>query len=810
MRVKSITYIFFILSFISFAQDLTISGKVIDVNNIPIAYTNIVVLMDSDSSFVNGTTTNEEGFFKIEKLKATNYILKITYLGFKDYTKQISLNSNTNFASITLEESTQELDGVLVVAKKPTVKRLVDRLVFNVENSTLSNSNLLDVLKHAPGVIIFNDELFTSGGEPIIYINDKKVHLSSKEVLQLLEGTSASNIKSIEVITNPPAKYEAEGAAVINIVTGKNIIAGYNGSVFGDFKQGFEYPKYSIGTSHFFKTKKLDAYVNYSISPKKNFRHIDESINFIDTNNQISSSWETDFDRTQKSSDQNTNANLEYTINDNNSIGLSSNMLISPRENTKAGINSLTEVYSANKVLDSLFNTVNNSVEEVFNIALTLDYVHKFKREGEKLMANVHHTNYDYSIFQDVNTGYFFPNSNVSFRDNKFQTFSSQQIKIVTGQLDYVLPIDESSQLELGIKFSDINSSNKITQYSFENGVRVEDLQNSDTFLYSETNYASYVSYSKDWDNWSLKSGFRMENSDITGNSLSTNSINDSDYNNFFPSFYLLHILNENNELYFRYNKRIYRPRYNQLNPFKFFLSDNTFNTGDPNLKPQIDDSFTLGYTLKKDFTFEIYYRNEKNPAIQIMFQDNENNFLQYVETNINSSISYGLDFTTYTKIANRWDFYASSSLFYYENKFNALQSNNELYSTDKWTLYLVASNYFTFLKDKSLIADVSYMYISPFVQGPVIVSDRSGLDISLRKTLWNNKASLSMGITDVFNTKNFSTSTKYLNQDALKQRTDENRLFTVGFNYKFGNFRLNNNKKEVDLDERKRLSSAD
>ncbi|MGE5944038.1 MAG: outer membrane beta-barrel family protein, partial [Flavobacteriales bacterium] len=327
-------------------------------------------------------------------------------------------------------------------------------------------------------------------------------------------------------------------------------------------------------------------------------------------------------------------------------------------------------------------------------------------------------------------------------------------------------------------------------------------------FLYEETNYASYISYSKDWDNWSLKSGLRLEYSDITGNSIFTNSINNSNYVNLFPSFYMLHKLNENNEFYFRYNKRIYRPRYNQLNPFKFFLSDNTYNTGDPNLKPQIDDSFTLGYTLNKDFTFEFYYRYENNPAIQIMFQDNENNFLQYVETNIDSSISYGFDFTTYTQIVNRWGFHASSSIFYYENKFYAQQSNNELYSNNKWSLYLTVSNYFTFLKDKSLIADLSYLYISPFVQGPVIVGTRSGLDLSVRKTLWRNKASLSIGIADVFNTKNFSTSTKYLNQDALKQRTDENRLFSIGFNYKFGNFRLNNNKKGFDLDERERLNN--
>ncbi|OYX27649.1 MAG: hypothetical protein B7Z06_03800 [Flavobacteriales bacterium 32-35-8] len=281
MYLKSIVYLCFLCCSPLVAQDLTLSGKVVDANNLPLAYTNVVLLMDEDNAPLKGTTTDDEGFFKIDHLKSGNYQLKITYLGFKTYTQSINLNADTNLNAIILEEDTQELGGVLVVAKRPSVKRLVDRLVFDVENSTLSNNNVLDVLKFSPGVFVYDGKITVKNSEPIIYINDRRIHLSSSEVQQLLEGTSAANIKSIEVITNPPAKYEAEGGAVINIVTSKNIIAGYNGSVFGNYKQGFEYPKYALGTSHFFKTDKLNSYLNYNVSPRKDFRHNDEFVNFF-------------------------------------------------------------------------------------------------------------------------------------------------------------------------------------------------------------------------------------------------------------------------------------------------------------------------------------------------------------------------------------------------------------------------------------------------------------------------------------------------------------------------------------------------
>jgi outer membrane receptor protein involved in Fe transport len=807
MFTKVLTSCFFLFSLICFSQEFKVNGIITEANGQPIAYANVLLIKKSNTSQVLGAISDEAGHFFVENVLPADYTLKVSFLGFDTYSNNITISASIDLGNIVLNENIQELDGVTVVAKRPTIKRQVDRLVFNVENSTLSNNNVVDVLKHSPGVIVHDGTITIKQAIPIIYINDRRVHLSQSEIYQLLEATSANNIKSIEVITTPPARYDAEGGSVINIVTSKNIIAGYRGSVFGDYKLGSVFPKYSFGTSHFFKAKKLNTYINYSISPRKDFRNQKEYVNFIE-NNQIVSTWNTDYNRVRESANQNINANLDYELNDKNTLSFSTNMLIAPREGVRNNVNSFTEVFGANKILDSTFNTINKSVYETFNFAFTLDYVHKLNREGEQLSFSGHHTNYDYSVFQNVETTYLFPDETL-IRDNKFQTLSSQLVKLYTGQVDYELPIDDSSFFESGVKFSSIDSEGELTQYVFENGNKIEDTENSDTFLYDETNYALYTSYSKDWDTWKLKAGIRGEYTNLIGNSLSMSMVNKNKYLKLFPSFYVLHDLNETNQIYFSYNKRIYRPKFNELNPFKYFLNDNTVAFGNPNLKPEIDDVFILGYTFNTNYTFEVYYRYENDPNIEIAYLDNDNRLFNRIFTNIDHNVSYGLDFTTYTPITNYWNLYVLSSLFYNENNFYAFDNNSELLQNNNWNLYAQIINYFSFLEDKSLTADVSLSFITPYIEGPRTISNRTGVNINLRKSLWKNRASVSVGVLDVFNTQNFSTKIKYLDQDASMESTMENRLFTFGFNYKFGNFKLNDNKKEIESRERERLGNT-
>ena len=802
----SVTYVLLFSLGIS-SQNLNLNGKVLDKTNFPIAYANVILNPTDNPSSTTGAITDEDGRFVFKDIIPNTYRLTVSFLGFETFQQDINLSANTVLPNIILQEKIETLGDAVIIAKRPTIKRMVDRLVFNVENSTLSNNNILDVLKHTPGVIVSDGTISVKNVPPVIYMNDRRIYLSPEEVLQLLEATPANKIKSVEVITNPPAKYDAEGGAVLNIVSSKNIILGYHGSVFGNYQQGFKYPKYAIGTSHFYKSKKISTYINYNIDPRRDFRNNFETVNFFD-NGSVASIWETDFNRTTKSANQNISASLDYDINQNNSLNFNVNTLIAPRNNSKRYVNSLTKVFDANKNLDSSFRTLNNLVSEKFNLALSLGYSHNFKRNGEKISADVHHTNYEFSEFQDVNTGYFFPNASISFRDNRFQTFSSQDIRLITGQVDYKRPFEDGAIFETGIKAVDINSNNVIDQYIFENNTKETDVTNSDVFLYDEKNYAGYLSYEKDWEHWSIKAGLRVERTETKGKSLlnGTNTINT--YTNVFPSFYVLHRITDNDEIYFSYNKRIDRPRYRQLNPFRYFLSDNSFISGDPNLLPEIDDSFILGYTINNIFTFEVYYRYEDRPTIELPVQDNENRLLKAIFTNIDHNESYGLDFTTYTSLTKNWNLYVLSSYFFYENNFFAVATNNELLTNTKWSVYANVVNYFNFLKDNSLTADVGVDYISAVFLGPSEISGRLGVDININKSFWNNKASISVGIRDLFNTRNFTQNTNYTNQNWFLSSNMENRLFVAGFNYKFGNHKLKIKKGEIDLIERDRLET--
>ena len=161
-----------------------------------------------------------------------------------------------------------------------------------------------------------------------------------------------------------------------------------------------------------------------------------------------------------------------------------------------------------------------------------------------------------------------------------------------------------------------------------------------------------------------------------------------------------------------------------------------------------------------------------------------------------------------YLKPVNNWDMSLHSSLFYYDNDFKAIGSNGSIFTSNKWTTYIQVINYIYFLKDRSLNADISYVYISPWAEGPSVVGTRSSFDISIKKTLWNNKASISIGIIDAFNNYNFTEISRYLNQDVRINSRKETRLFTIGFSYKFGNRKLSNNKKNVDISERNRINN--
>lgn len=798
MKQLILSNIHLILFFVfgsSLAQDYTISGSIIDENNETIAFANII-LKSVDQEIYKGASSDENGNFYITNVAAGSYNLQVSFLGYEIYSTSIEISTNKSIETIVLKESAQSLNEIEIVAKRPVLKKQQDRLVFTITNTSLTEGNVWEVLKGTPGILMINDEITVKNSSNIIYlINNKRVYLDGNELQQLLNGTSASSVKSIEVITNPPAKYDASGGAVINIVMSKNLITGYNGSLYGNYTQGI-YPRANAGTSHFYKNDKWNVFVGYGYDYRKINRENIEDVIFIENNTEVGN-WHSEIDRNTKSRAHTINTNIDYNFNESNTLSFSSNTSLTPSWKRKT--KSLTQA------VDSTFNSVNNTRRENKNIAINLGY-DNIAKNGNTFGVNFHYTTYSFDGLQELDTDYF-DNQNNFFRSNLFTSSSIQDVSIFSGQADYALNMNEKGVIEFGTKIATIDSDNDFIQTNLNNGSETLDLDNSGIFKYMETIFATYISFTKSWDNWDLSLGLRSEYTNAEGN-LVGSEVNEFDYFKLFPTLNLSHDFNDNHTLGVSYSKRIERPAYSNLNPFQFYLNDNTYVVGNPNLQPTISQLVTLSYTLAQDYTFEVYYRYEENTMSELTFQDNEDNKIKYVASNLKQDVDYGFDFLTYKSISKFWSFYIVNSIFKVESQFFALENNNQILENSRWSMYSNLINYFTI--SESANAELSLLYISPVIDGSQDISSRAQVDFSIKKSIAKNKWVLSFTASDIFRTTGFVVSNNYLDQKNRYQAEFDNQWVRLGLRYNFGNTKLRTNENTKSQKERERIKERD
>ncbi|UBZ08131.1 TonB-dependent receptor family protein [Salegentibacter mishustinae] len=781
-----------------FAQH-TIKGKLVTETNNPVAFANVILLDAQDSTSVyKGTISEDNGEFLLEEIASNDYLLKVSFVGYEEYLQQISVNSDKKIRKITLKEGASNLDEVTINARKPKITRSIDRITFDVENSTLSRGNSWDILRQTPGVIMSQGQLQVRNSNVTVYINDRKVQLTESELQTLLQSYSAENIKSIEVITNPPARYEAEGGAILNINTTSAISPGYKGSVEGNYTQGIV-PKYQLGTSHYWKGDKLNVFANYTFSPRKEIKRDDSYINFS-PNETFGQRWESDFERVTRSQAHNANVILDYDFDENNKLSFSSNLLFSPDKTFDNSVR--TDISTQGNTPFSNFITDSDVTTDDNNVALDLNYTHSFENGGN-ISAGAHYTKFDQERDQMVETDYFSGNGEIV--DNiAFNTEAIQDINIFTAQIDLSTSLGKMA-FESGLKLSSIDSESGIDFFDAES---LQDLYDnlSDEFHYDENVYAAYASASRDWEKWSAKLGLRGEYTDLLGESISTDQLNSQEYFELFPTAYLQYRASDNHSFTLDYSRRIERPRYESLNPFRYFLNENDFNAGNPNLRAAISNNINLNYTLLGQYFFDVYYRDNGRSPASLAFQDNQNLTIRRLQANLLESKSYGLSFSNGRSITGWWYAQLYAEFFHDENKFLAVESNNAEVTNEVDAALLQLYNGFTLSKDGTFSGNLTFLYVSDYIAGSYNFDPFSTLSLGFRKTLWNNRAELSLNINDIFNDTNTRLTSQYLNQDNSYFAQEEMRYVQVGFKYNFGNFRLEDNQRSIEAAERDRL----
>ena len=787
-----------------YAQQYVVSGEIVDEQSQGISYVNVLLLQAQDSSFVQGAVTSEDGDYLINAIVPGKYLIKASFVGYNDsFSELFDINDDTQITPIILSENEEALDEVTITAKRPTIRREVDRLVYNVENTVISAGTTYDIITRTPGVIVSQDQILIKNRPAQVYINDRRVYLTSQELQQLLEGFSGQNVKSVEVITTPPAKYDAEGGAILNIITSKSISIGYKGSINASNTQA-RVPKYSFGTSQFYKNDWLNAFVSYNFNTRRDNKLEDSHIRFFEPDGSTNSNWGTDFDRTTETNSHSLNTILDFTIDEKNTLSVSANLLYTPKKDSDIG--GLTEIYGPQAQLDSLFTTQSQLLSEGHNYLFNLDYTRQLGENGASLSAQANYINYNDEQRQDIMTRYV--TGDELLNENSFQTFPTQNSDIYTGQLDYSGALGSFS-LESGIKYSGIDSESRQEYFNTENQNPQLIPGLSDFYDYKESIYAAYASVSRDWEKWSLKVGLRGEYTDVSGNSLTLGQVNTQEYFEPFPTFYLMHMPSENHSFSLNYSRRIDRPRFQSLNPFRTYINENNFNQGNPNIQPAITNNITLSYTYKNKLTFDLYFDRTDDATAILPFQNNENRTLRSVTTNLDYSQQYSLDISYYSFLNKWWGFSFYSSFYRMENQFLAQESGNIKVKNEVYSAFLQVVNSFDLDAARTFSALLTAQYLPDYIAGSYDFDEQQlGVNLGFRKTFFDNRLVATLDFEDIFNQMNIPLSSRYLNQDNSFFAKPESRSIRFGLRYNFGNFKLNDNERATTTEESERLNT--
>lgn len=794
--------IFFLSTSFILSQEVTLRGTILDIQKQELSFVNVFLIKEGASEAFKGTSTDDDGNFEIKQIPKGAYVLQVSILGYKTQSFPISLIEDNILDPIILLEDPETLSEVIITSQKPIIQKKAGMLIFNVEQTSLSVGNTLDLLSKTPGVLVLNGAISIKNQTATIYLNGRRVYLSPSETTTFLQNLDASAIKQIEVITNPSSQFDAEAGTVLNIITSKSITPGYKGSISSTYEQAI-FAKYILGTSHFYKNNWVNLFASYNYSPRKENKDEDSFIRFFDTDEVATTAiWEGDFNRITRSFAHQVNLVTDFTINDKNTLNVSVNTLISPNKTFK-NIQE-TQILNAQRALDSTFLVGSNVETDLLNISLGTQYKTQLT-ENTSLNLNGNYITFTNDQFQNLESNYFLPNGDF-LNQIAFETTAAQETEIITAETSLASKILEGD-FNAGIKFSNINTQAGLDYFDNDNGVLQANNALSDLFNYEENIFAGYFNYDRSIKKWQFSLGVRAEQTEINGISESLGEVNTQNYFNFFPSLSVNHQINENNSAGIGYSRKIQRPRYQSLNPFRYFINENNFNQGNPNLVPAIEDKISLNYSFKNKWSFEAYYQKIENSLEILSFQDNQNFTLRQLDANLIDYTQFSFDVMYSSSIKDWW--YASyiTSTYYLENVFFAEESTQETYKNHTMGFFASMYNQFTLSKDGSLTSDVTGRYISNLISGSLDFNNIFDLSISISKTFWDKAARINVGVVDLFNTNNIPVTSNYLNQDNSYFARPEARRFIIGFTYNLGNFRLKDNNKNIQTNESERLN---
>ncbi|AZA93073.1 Outer membrane receptor for Fe3+-dicitrate [Chryseobacterium nakagawai] len=739
-----------------------------------------ISLLDAENKLVKTEIADSNGKFNFNDVKGGTYRLKINRNGSEVYHSDvISLTGNITLPSIDL--NIKSIERVTITKAKPMIERQDGKMIMNVENSIASTGNsAFEVLEKAPGISIDNNDNISLRGKGnlLIQIDGKNTPMTGSDLANYLKGIPSSTIDKIEFITNPSSKYDAAGSSIINIKLKKEQRKGTNGSISTSLGVG-KYVKNNNSFSINHRNKKINVFANYSFAYREAYNGLVLDRNFYENNN-FQKAYIQDNYLKFKFKNHIAKAGMDYYLNDKNVLGFSVG-LVSNRFNLN-GDNANTTLGSS-YTPESTFNTQNVSNDRWTNVSVNLNHKYTIDSLGSEISTDFDYINYSNSSLQN-------------FETKTHQIISgTDQLDIMKGDMNgklniYSLKSDLTKnlkndwKLESGIKTSFVKTDNDMKFFNVDNGVLNPDLRKTNHFIYEENINALYGNVSKKWDKLKATAGLRLENTNVKGTQLATNQVNKRNYTQLFPSAVLSYDLTEKSNLEVNLSRRITRPSYNQLNPFKLYLDPTTMRSGNQDLNPQTTMNYELTYSLSNKYFATLSYSRTSDNITDILKPISENGQNVTVQTfeNLNSVSYYGLYLIAPVKVTKWWDMNNSANFYYgsYTGNVSGTQINNK----GNFTFNINSIN--SFKLGNGFTAELTGNYKAKEVYAYLNVSPNWYLNIGAQKKFKNN-STLKFSFTDVFFTSNIKGQTvynDYLENFAVKRDT---RVVTLSYTYNFG-----------------------
>jgi hypothetical protein len=766
-----------------------IAGVIRDAQNTALAGATVILQNEGDTTTKTNRIADASAAFAFDHLPNGIYRISCTHIGFQTYRLNHLIIDNAHPAitlpALVLQASgSQSLKEVAIISKKPLIEQQTDRTIVNVDAMiSAAGSSALEALGKSPGVYVDqngNIELNGQGGV-LVLIDDRPTYLSAQDLAAYLRSLPASLLDKIELMSNPPARYDASGRAVINLQLKKNRTAGFNGNVSLGYTQGF-YARSNDALNINYRAKKFNIFANLSYSRDANYTNDKGTRDFYDNDGALRSTIRLNSRYVYSSDSWNGRAGMDYFASSNTTLGFVLTGGTRPRTDL---LNSTAGQYNAAGQLDSTSSDATSGTYHWKSGGANLNFQHKFDNKGQQLNATMDYIRYQ-SDGSQLSSDYNYNAVGNLTSANAILNQTPSDIHIYAVKTDYTLPLPGKAELDAGLKSSLVNTGNQNNWFSQAGGLFVPDLANTNHFIYKENINAAYISAKKEWRRWGVQAGLRMENTHANGHQIGNSAVPDSSftksYTNLFPSLFLSHKLDSmgDNSLVLSYSIRVRRPNYQHLDPFLSYQNPYTYTAGNPYLDPHYNHILQLKYAYKQYFGFSLVYLHIDH----IIYNITQNVGHVFITRPENFGINNSINLNAYANISplKNWDLNANVLVYNLTNKGKAF---GQVVDGNHTTGEIELSNQFQFSHGWS--AELNYFYHGPGNGGQSTSTSIWTSSAGIQKNILRGNGTIRLKADNIFHSLKDRSTLITSGSTYIHTSESDTRLIGLSLSYRFG-----------------------